>query len=414
MATFKPELDLTGAAIHGNSDELYPTIVLPNQSHHISLLGIDIGGTLIKLVYISRDDNGVSEGTEGERLGVKLHFVKFQTREINECMDFISSNQLHCSGVDREGSRSDVVIKATGGGAYRFADMFKERLGVSIIKGDEMDCLVSGANFFLKAIQHEAFTHMEGQKKFVQIDHNDLFPYLLVNIGSGVSMLKVHGDGKFERVTGSMIGGGTYLGLGMLLTNCKSFDELLEMSKRGDNKNVDMLVGDIYGGKDYAKIGLAASAVASSFGKTISEIKELKDYRPEDISLALLKMVTYNTGHIAHLVSRDLGLKRIFFGGFFIRGHACTMDIMSKALHYWSKGKVQALFLRHEGFLGALGAFMSHHVEGGPSLNGPSPGDFSAKASDEDDDDEALLAELEAKMEQIKKRMAEKKLQKEQ
>jgi len=33
---------------------------------------------------------------------------------------------------------------------------------------------------------------MEGQKEFVQIEPNDLFPYLLVNIGSGVSMIKVH------------------------------------------------------------------------------------------------------------------------------------------------------------------------------------------------------------------------------
>ena len=32
---------------------------------------------------------------------------------------------------------------------------------------------------------------MEGQKEFVQIDQNDLFPYLLVNIGSGVSIIKV-------------------------------------------------------------------------------------------------------------------------------------------------------------------------------------------------------------------------------
>jgi len=32
---------------------------------------------------------------------------------------------------------------------------------------------------------------MEGQKDFVQIDQNDLFPYLLVNVGSGVSMIKV-------------------------------------------------------------------------------------------------------------------------------------------------------------------------------------------------------------------------------
>lgn len=40
--------------------------------------------------------------------------------------------------------------KATGGGAYKFADLFRERLGVSLDKEDEMDCLVAGANFLLK------------------------------------------------------------------------------------------------------------------------------------------------------------------------------------------------------------------------------------------------------------------------
>lgn len=41
-------------------------------------------------------------------------------------------------------------MKATGGGAYKFADLFKERLGVSLDKEDEMNCLVAGANFLLK------------------------------------------------------------------------------------------------------------------------------------------------------------------------------------------------------------------------------------------------------------------------
>lgn len=51
-----------------------------------------------------------------------------------------------------------------------------------------------------------------------------------------------------------------------LLTGAASFDEMLVNSERGDNKRVDMLVGDIYGG-DYDKIGLKATAIASSFGK---------------------------------------------------------------------------------------------------------------------------------------------------
>lgn len=33
-----------------------------------------------------------------------------------------------------------------------------------------------------------------------------------------------------------------------------SFDELLELSQRGDNSAIDMLVGDIYGGMDYSKV----------------------------------------------------------------------------------------------------------------------------------------------------------------
>ncbi|KAH7849799.1 hypothetical protein Vadar_023155 [Vaccinium darrowii] len=153
-------------------------------------------------------------------------------------------------------NNENAVIKATGGGAFKFADLFKERLGVNIDKEDEMGCLVSGANFLLK------------------IDTNDLFPYLLVNIGSGVSMIKVDGDGKFQRVSGTNVGGGTYWGLGKLLTKCKSFDELLELSQRGGIR-ICLLV------MVYSKIGLSASTIASSFGKAISENKNLEDYRPE-------------------------------------------------------------------------------------------------------------------------------------
>lgn len=45
--------------------------------------------------------------------------------------------------------------------------------------------------FILQAIRHEAYTHMEAEKEFIQIDPNELYPYLLVNVGSGVSIIKV-------------------------------------------------------------------------------------------------------------------------------------------------------------------------------------------------------------------------------
>jgi type II pantothenate kinase len=57
----------------------------------------------------------------------------------------------------------------------------------------------------------------------------------------------VSSPGKFERVSGTSIGGGTYWGLCRLFTRCTTFEEVLDMAELGDNKGVDMLVRDIYG-----------------------------------------------------------------------------------------------------------------------------------------------------------------------
>ncbi|XP_047968100.1 pantothenate kinase 1-like [Salvia hispanica] len=348
----------------------------------VSHLSLDIGGSLIKMVYFSSGSSSSSSSSDDDdkhsylKDGIntsnhdgsrgKLHFLKFETSKISECIKFISSKHLQHYGDqdDKDLASDENIVKATGGGAFKFADLFKEKLGIVLDKVDEMSCLVAGANFLLKAVNHEAFTYTDGQKDYVQINHKDLYPYLLVNVGSGVSMIKVDGDNDFERVSGTSVGGGTFWGLGRLLTKCQSFDELLELSRQGNNRVIDMLVGDIYGGMDYSKIGLTSTAIASSFGKAISEKKELDDYRPEDVARSLLRMISNNIGQIAYLNALRFGLKRIFFGGFFIRGHAYTMDTISVAVNFWSKGEAKALFLRHEGFLGALGAFMNYEKNG--------------------------------------------------
>lgn len=92
-------------------------------------------------------------------------------------------------------------------------------------------------------------------------------------------MVKVVGSGEYERVSGTNIGGGTFWGLCRLLTGVTNFDEMLELSSRGDSANVDMLVGDIYG-RDYGSVGLSADTIASSFGKVVSGDKQLSDYNP--------------------------------------------------------------------------------------------------------------------------------------
>lgn len=117
-------------------------------------------------------------------------------------------------------------------------------------------------------------------------------------------MIKVSGPSQYQRIGGSSLGGGTLWGLLSLLTQAKSFDEMLGMAEKGDNTQVDMLVGDIYGG-GYGRIGLKSSTIASSFGKVFkkqtegSAVAGGERFAPEDISRSLLYAVRLVTVAVA-------------------------------------------------------------------------------------------------------------------
>lgn len=81
-----------------------------------------------------------------------------------------------------------------------------------------------------------------------------------------MSIIKVTSATEYERVSGTMIGGGTLVGLSNLLTGIKDFDEIIKRAQNGNNGNVDMLVKDIYGKNSPFK-ELDGDILASSFGK---------------------------------------------------------------------------------------------------------------------------------------------------
>ncbi|KAF5385271.1 hypothetical protein D9615_001158 [Tricholomella constricta] len=331
--------------------------------------------------------------------GGSLNFERFETDNIQDCVDFIQSliqRSAEVNNVPIAEMRRGVKIMATGGGAHRFYELFKDTLQVEVQREDEMECLIEGLKF-ITLIPDEVYYFSDelihsvsnpntschtcaspkptlpsisadgalerpspDPPKFgVTFESNPTpqLPCLLVNIGSGVSIIKVDEDGTFERVSGTSLGGGTLWGLLSLLTPATSFDEMLAFSDKGDNATVDMLVGDIYG-QDYSRLGLKSTMIASSFGKVFRKGGNKKSFSPEDISRSLLYAVSNNIGQIAYMNAEKYNLDRIYFGGCFIRGHAATITTLSYAIRFWSKGTKRALFLRHEGFLGAIGAWI--------------------------------------------------------
>jgi type II pantothenate kinase len=76
-------------------------------------------------------------------------------------------------------------------------------------------------------------------------------------------------------VTGTCVGGGTFLGLSNLITGINDFEKVLDLSNQGDDRKVDLFVQDIYEGKDTPNLKLDSSSLAISFGK-MADVSNIK------------------------------------------------------------------------------------------------------------------------------------------
>ena len=59
-----------------------------------------------------------------------------------------------------------------------------------------------------------------------------MFPFVLVNIGSGVSIVHVKGPNEIERISGTALGGSTFFGLCRLLTKAQDFTSAIDLAYR--------------------------------------------------------------------------------------------------------------------------------------------------------------------------------------
>lgn len=349
---------------------------------HMPWFGIDVGGSLVKVVFFDPKDATRDEmvtlkrirrylksskayGTTGKRdvrlempncvinkREGSLHFIRFATSQMPEFLTMAKSKRF-----------ADTIntVCATGGGAYKFEEDISKKLGITLHKTDELDSIIYGISYIDKFNSERECYFLDNpldDAKCVKVpyDFSQPYPYLVVNIGSGVSILAVYSATSYSRISGSSIGGGTFLGLCCLLTQCKTFDEAIKLAKAGSSTKIDKLVKDIYGG-GYPKFNLSGDTVASSFGH-MNMAEKRKDVKREDLARALLEMVTINIGSIARMCAANEDIDRVVFIGNFLRVNKLSMKLLSYAVNYWSKGAMKALFLEHEGYFGAVGCFV--------------------------------------------------------
>ncbi|MBN3275783.1 PANK3 kinase, partial [Polyodon spathula] len=305
--------------------------------------GMDIGGTLVKLVYFEPIDisaeeeqeeveslksirkyltSNVAYGTTGIRdthlelkdhtlLGRRgnLHFIRFPTHDLPTFIQM---------GHDKNFSTLHTVLCATGGGAYKFEKEFRTIGNLQLHKKDELDCLVKGLLYIDSPSfngQAECYYYenaMEPEKcRKMPYNLEDPYPLLVVNIGSGVSILAVYSKDNYKRVSGTR--------LSILLGTQQ------EHKNKGDSFTILLF----------------------SFGNMIHKEKR-EAVSKEDLARATLVTITNNIGWIAKMCAVSEKIDRVVFVGNFLRVNTLSMKLLSDALKYWSHGQQKALFLEHE------------------------------------------------------------------
>ncbi|WP_051359315.1 type II pantothenate kinase [Paucisalibacillus globulus] len=265
----------------------------------IRKIGVDAGGSLVKIAY---QEQG------------KIHIKTFSNRELEKVAEWLVF------------LAPDAELVITGGKAGQLKKLLSND---SRLVG-EFHAVTKGTRYLL---EQEMSNRQE--------------EFILVNIGTGTSFFYVEKD-SFERVLGSGIGGGTLMGLGHLITGKNDFSSYITMAEKGDNRNSDLLVRDIYAPNEPPIFG---DLTAANFGKVhVNEAANENDYLA-----SVMQLIGETIILLAGQVARSKQVNRIVFVGSTLVNNKALKNIFSSfkdAMSY------EPIFLEKGSHAGAIGAFI--------------------------------------------------------
>ncbi|MGQ7874972.1 type II pantothenate kinase [Bacillus sp. 1A] len=267
-----------------------------------STIGIDAGGTLTKIAYLNEQK--------------QLAFEKFYSNEQDKIIDWLKKNTCIKQ------------ICITGGKAKRLQQLLSD--SYKIVELNEFKATLVGVRYILK------------EEKY------DINNFILTNIGTGTSIHYVYND-KYIRAGGTGVGGGTIMGLSKLLTNIDHFEDVIPLTKLGSRKELDITVGDIYGG---ILSPIDNSLTASNFGKAT---KTDSNFSSADILATVQGLVGEVVTALSLQFAETKNIDHIIYIGSTLCNNVHLQNIISSYTKYQNKTPI---FLQDGGNSGAIGALL--------------------------------------------------------
>ncbi|HEX7063852.1 MAG TPA: type II pantothenate kinase [Bacillales bacterium] len=260
-------------------------------------IGIDVGGTLIKVAYADEGD---------------VTYRKFPANQLNEAASWVRENF------------SEAEICVTGGKAALFQTALERETRTLV----EFDATCRGIQYLLNSagISLESF--------------------ILTNAGTGTSIHFVKGK-EHSRVGGSGIGGGTIMGLSSLLTGVQEYGKIVRVAERGNRGTIDLKVRHIYEGSEPP---ISGDLTASNFGR-ISEGRDEKD-----MLASVIGLVGESVATVSVFAAEQRGVSSIVFIGSSFVENVVLKEVVKS---YTSLKGMQPVFVENGEYSGAVGALLA-------------------------------------------------------
>ncbi len=227
------------------------------------ILGIDIGGSITKIVGFHSDRKFIS--------AVQVRAEDPVTSAYGAFGKFLKVNALNLNDIEK--------ICLTGVGSSHIEDNIFQ---IKTCRIDEFKAI--GVGGLALSEKEEA---------------------IVISMGTGTAFIRASKHSNIH-IGGSGVGGGTVFGLCSRLANVSSFDTITQLAAVGDLSKVDLMISDI----SAVDVGsLPSHATASNFGN-------LKDNATSaDITLGILNMTFQTIGMMAVFATRNDTIKDVVLTG---------------------------------------------------------------------------------------------------
>jgi type II pantothenate kinase len=263
-------------------------------------IGIDAGGTLIKIAYMKNDS---------------LEFKKFPISQLEYVASWINGFDI-------------AKICITGGRAA----LLKTYMNQNAAEIVEFEATCNGVRYLLakNAISVETF--------------------ILTNVGTGTSIHHVDKN-KQQRIGGTGVGGGTIMGLSQLLTGFTDYETIVALAAKGFRDRIDLKVSHIYEGSEPP---IPGDLTASNFGN-ISPLASTDQLTKEELLASVVGLVGETVATVSVLAAGQCGLSSIIFIGSSFIGN----DLLKEVVQRYTKLRgALPMFIENGEYCGAIGALL--------------------------------------------------------